>query len=265
MTVRLFSWLSLILLALVLGPSAVPAKAPVRTVRLMTYNLNFGNVDLAATLDAIADADVDVVLLQEITAEWRAALKQRFSKHYAHHAYRMHHRLAGGIAVLSKLAITEEELWGPPAGTGAWFPAQRIVIAAPFGALQILNVHLRPALDGGSWVKGFMTTPPIRRREIEAHWKMMDFKLPTIVAGDFNEDDTGRAIDYLANHGMTRVPTTGPRTWHFETVVNGKPTDLLKLDIDHVMIDSHFVASDAQVLDAGTSDHRPVVVTIEPR
>jgi endonuclease/exonuclease/phosphatase family metal-dependent hydrolase len=62
---------------------------------------------------------------------------------------------------------------------------------------------------------------------------------------------------------MTRVPTTGPRTWRFEAVVNGKTTDLLKIDLDHVMIDSHFIAKDARVLDAGTSDHRPVVVTIE--
>jgi endonuclease/exonuclease/phosphatase (EEP) superfamily protein YafD len=41
--------------------------------------------------------------------------------------------------------------------------------------------------------------------------------------------------------------------------------DLLKLDIDHVMIDSRLSAGEARVLDAGTSDHRPVVVTIAPR
>jgi endonuclease/exonuclease/phosphatase (EEP) superfamily protein YafD len=94
----------------------------------------------------------------------------------------------------------------------------------------------------------------------------MDFQLPTIVAGDFNEDVSGRAIDFLARHGMTRVPTSGPTTWHYETTSgSGRTHDLLKLDIDHVMIDGHFVASDAHVLDAGASDHRPVVVTIAPK
>jgi endonuclease/exonuclease/phosphatase family metal-dependent hydrolase len=34
---------------------------------------------------------------------------------------------------------------------------------------------------------------------------------------------------------------------------------------DHVVIDHHLTARDAHVLDAGTSDHRPVVVTIGPR
>ena len=260
MAVRLVPLLSLFLLAAAVLVPMEPEAAPDRGLRVMTYNLNYGNPDFSATLDAIAAGDADIVLLQEITDEWRRALKQRFEKIYPHHTYRIHSRAAGGIAVMSRVPITSEELWAPP--SGAFFPAQRIVFETPAGPLQVLNVHLRPAIDGGSWVKGFLTTPPLRRREIEEHWKKIDYKLPTIVAGDFNEDDTGRAIDYLENHGLKRVPTTGPRTWHYETVVNGKTTDLLKMDIDHVMIDSHFVASDAKVLDAGTSDHRPVVVTI---
>jgi endonuclease/exonuclease/phosphatase family metal-dependent hydrolase len=263
MTVRIALLLSAILLAAVIAPvteSPAQASAVEPTVRLMTYNLNWGNPDHGATLDAIAAGDADVVLLQEVTDEWRRVLRARFARQYAHQAYRLHGRAAGGIAVLSKHAITAEELWAPP--PGAFFPAQRVVIDAPFGPLQILNVHLRPCIDGGSWVRGFLTTPPVRRREIETHWKKMDYQLPTVVAGDFNEDDTGRAIHYLQHHGMTRVPTDGPQTWHYETVLDGKRTDLLKMDIDHVMIDSHFLASDAKVLDAGTSDHRPVVVTL---
>jgi endonuclease/exonuclease/phosphatase (EEP) superfamily protein YafD len=228
----------------------------------MTYNVNYGNPDPKSALDAIAQADPDIVLLQEITTEWRSLLEKRFKATYAHRAY--HTGGAGGIAVLSKHAITKEELWYPR-GTGAYFPAQRIVVDSPLGPLQLLNVHLRPAKDDGSWVKGFMTTPPIRRREIEWHHKRLDPSLPTIIAGDFNEDPDGLAIDYLAAHGITRVPTTGPRTWHYEQLVNGKPWDLLKMDIDHVLVDGNFVAKDAHVMDAGYSDHRPVVVTIHPK
>ena len=74
-----------------------------------------------------------------------------------------------------------------------------------------------------------------------------------------------RAIGYLEQHGMQRVPTEGPRTWHYATSVGGVTTDLIKMDIDHVMIDDALAARDGQVLDAGTSDHRPVVVTIEKK
>ena len=80
------------------------------------------------------------------------------------------------------------------------------------------------------------------------------------MAGDFNEPPDGKAIAFLSNHGMTRVATKGPTTWHHERWMDGAKRSLLSLDIDHVMIDGHFVATDAKVLDAGTSDHRPVVV-----
>ena len=228
---------------------------------LMTYNVNWGNPDPKTSLDAIDQANPDVVLLQEITSEWRGLLEKRFKDRYAHRAY--HTGGAGGIAVLSKLPIKREELWHAP-GTGAFFPAQRVVLATQQGDLQLLNVHLRPAIEGGSWIKGFMSTPAVRKREIEAHWKKIE-KLPTIVAGDFNEDPDGLAIRFLAGHGLARVPTSGPTTWHYEKTVKGQPWDLLKMDIDHVLVDGNFVAKDAHVMDAGTSDHRPVVVTIESK
>lgn len=232
-------------------------------LRLMTYNVNYGNPDPKTSLDAIAKADADIVLLQEITSEWRGLLERRFRGIYAHRSY--HVGRAGGIAVLSKHPIKQDDLWYPR-GTGAYFPAQRVVVDSPLGPLQLLNVHLRPAIDGGSWIRGFMTTPPVRRREIEAHWKKIDSALPTIIAGDFNEDPDGLAIGYLAANGYHRVPTSGPPSWHYEQLVKGKPWDLLKMDIDHVVIDtSRFVAKDAHVMDVGASDHRPVVVTIQPK
>jgi vancomycin resistance protein VanJ len=259
-------WSSLLSVILVLAVVPVPAADARRSaLRLMTYNLNYANPDFASTLDAIAAADADVVLLQEVSERWRDALLERFTTAYPHRAFRIHMRMAGGLAVLSKLPLAREELWAPPAGTGAWFPAERLVVTTPFGALQLLNVHLRPALDRGSWIRGYMTTREVRRKEIEAHWRNLDRQAPTIVAGDFNEDPSGRAIGFLARQGMARVPTTGPTTWRYRTTSGRIAFDLLKVDIDHVMIDDRLVASDARVLDAGTSDHRPVVVTIAPK
>lgn len=232
---------------------------------LMTYNLNYANPDFATTLDAIEAADADVVLLQEVSDAWRTALRARFEQRYPHAAFHVHTRAAGGLAVLSKLPIERDELWAPPAGTGAWFPAERLVVTTAFGPVQLLNVHLRPALDRGSWIRGFMTTPDVPRAEIAAHWTRVDRALPTIVAGDFNEDPTGRAVDFLAGQGLARVATAGPPSWRYEVTSRAKTFDLLKMDIDHVMIDGQLAARDARVLAAGTSDHRPVVVAIGKR
>jgi len=252
------------LIGMVVAKPPVPARADAkRPLRLMTYNVNYGNPDPKSALDSIARADVDIVLLQEITSEWKRALEARFQAQYPHSIYRVHSRAAGGLAVLSKLPIRAEEVLASP--ERGWFPAERLVLESAFGNLQILNVHLRPAIDGGSWIKGFMTTPPLRRREIESYWRKMAKDMPTIVAGDFNEDPTGLAVSFLTKQGLSRVDTKGPTTWHYEVSTNGKTSDLLKLDIDHVMVDGRLSARDGTVLDEGRSDHRPVIVTIEPR
>ncbi|CAN5588284.1 hypothetical protein BH11MYX1_BH11MYX1_22050 [soil metagenome] len=222
----------------------------------MTYNLNYGNPEPRGSLDAIAAADADVVLLQEITAGWQRALADRFAAQYSTHIFRLHRRNAGGLAVLSKLPIGGEEMLSPP--DGGWFPAQRMVVTTPFGECEMLHVHLRPALDNGSWISGFMTTPPVREQEIKTYWQGLSRALPLIVAGDFNEDPSGLALAFLATQGATRVPTTGPRTWHYEE----DSWDVLKMDLDHIVISRELAAHDATVLDVGTSDHRPVVATI---
>jgi endonuclease/exonuclease/phosphatase family metal-dependent hydrolase len=243
---------------------AMPSpRAASRPLRVMTYNLNYHNPHPRSALDAIARADVDIVLLQEVTSEWKRELSARFEKTYPYAVYRIHSRAAGGLAVLSKLPIQAEELF--PSPERGWFPAERIVLETGAGLLQILHVHLRPAIDAGSWIKGFMTTPPLRRREIESYWRKLAKDLPTIVAGDFNEDTSGLAMTYLAKRGLSRVETKGPTTWHYEVTTHGKTSDLLKMDIDHVMVDDRLSARDGTVLDEGTSDHRPVIVTIEPR
>jgi vancomycin resistance protein VanJ len=225
----------------------------------MTYNVLQGNPDPDGTMDAIEAADPDVVVLQETNAEWQTHLEKRFEKRYPYRAF--HPRPFGGMSVLSKLRIKTDELLAKP--TGAFSPAQRLVVDTPLGDIQILNVHLRPNVDRGNWLLGWQTTPPIRRREIETYWKKLSPSLPTIIAGDFNELPTGSAVEFLADHGLARIPTKGPTTWHHVVEVGGKKISALSMDIDHVIVDKSFSAKDAHVVDAGASDHRPVVVTLE--
>jgi endonuclease/exonuclease/phosphatase family metal-dependent hydrolase len=261
--VRFVSILAAILLCIVvMRPAAAREGSP---LRVMTFNVNYANPDPKAALDAIEKADVDVVLLQEITAGWKRQLEARFDKVYSHRVYRINGRGAGGLAVLSKHPIKDEEVM--PSPERGWFPAQRLVVDTTFGALQVLHVHLRPAIDQGSWIKGFMTTPPLRRKEIETYWKKVAPDMPTIVAGDFNEDPTGLALAFLEKNKLTRVPTpaTGPTTWRYVVHSKSGASDLLKMDIDHVVIDARLEASGAEVIDAGASDHRPVVVTLTPK
>jgi len=243
----------LLVLGLVVWSATAMADTP-SPLRVMTYNLNYANPDVARTLDAIDAEDADVVLLQEIDAAWKRALEKRFAKRYAHRSFHLHTRSPGGLGVLSKHPIDDERILPAPSG---WFPASLLVVAGPFGALQILNVHLRPAIDNGSWVKGYFTTRPIRVREIKDYVSKLAAALPTIIAGDFNEAPDGAAVDFLSRRGFTRARTSGPSTWHYR--------DTLAMDIDHVIVNGNLVAKDAVVRDAGASDHRPVIVTVQPK
>jgi len=227
----------------------------------MTYNVNHGNREPRSSLEAIADADADVVLLQEVTPRWQAALADRFADQYPVHVFHLHARNAGGLAVLSKLPVGGEELFAPP--EGGWFPAQRLVVTTEAGDVQILHVHLRPALDGGSWFKGFITTPPVRAHEIAVHLAALVPTLPTVIAGDFNEDAHGLALAYLAERGFHRTETQGPPSWHYTELLDGAAWDVLKMDIDHIVVGPGLSAGQGLVVDAGTSDHRPVLATID--
>jgi endonuclease/exonuclease/phosphatase (EEP) superfamily protein YafD len=228
---------------------------------LMTYNVNYANAEPERSIEAIAAGNADVVLLQEITDAWQARLIARFADRYPYR--RFHPARAGGLAVLSKHPIRSDELWSPP--EGGFFPAQRLVMASPLGDLQVLHVHLRPNIDRGDWIRGWQTTPPVRRKEIERYFPKLMTGVSTIVAGDFNELPSGLAVEFLASKGLARIPTSGPTTWHHVIDVGGTPISALSLDIDHVIVDASLVSSDARVLDAGASDHRPVVVTLSRR
>jgi vancomycin resistance protein VanJ len=239
-------------------PSAPAAagSAAATSFRLMTYNIEFDNPDRKATLDAIAAADPDVVLLQEVNQAWQDDLTARFADRYPHRLFHLYQREPGGLAILSRLPLDGDELFDSPL-TG-WFPAERVTLHAPFGDVQLVSVHLRPAIDRHGWVSGFLSTPPLRLAEATAYRQRLTRDVATIVAGDFNEGPAGDAVQHLIAGGLARAPTTGPPTWHY---VGSASKDLLTFDLDHILV-GKLAAHDAHVLDAGTSDHRPVIATI---
>ena len=139
-----------------------------------------------AALDAIAAEDADIVLLQEVTTEWQRALADAVREAVPDSG--LSHSLARRRWARGAVEAADQDRGDAALPRARLVPAERLVVETAFGALQILNVHLRPAIDGGSWFKGFMTTPPLRRREIETYWRRLARDLPTIIAGDFNED-----------------------------------------------------------------------------
>jgi endonuclease/exonuclease/phosphatase family metal-dependent hydrolase len=229
-----------------------PQKNPI--VRIMTYNLNFGGSGTDLAIAIIKDSHADLVFLQETTTSWEKNLNQNLNKEYAHSQF---HQAtgAGGQGLLSRWPITEDK-WMKAKVEGSWFPAWRVIIQTPVGALQILAVHLRPPLgEKGVDLKALVTTGNIRVKEIEAHAATLQKGLPTIILGDFN--DEGGPITWLKEKGyrnaLAEFDTTTP-TWHWKTSF----TELTGR-YDHLCYSEALVCQKAWVVQAGASDHYPVI------
>jgi len=232
--------------------------SPLR-LRVVTYNVNFGLAGDPDGVAAVAALEPDVVFLQETNDRWSAALIDGLGARLPHHRFAPPVDWpAGGMGVMSRWPIERvDEL---PSPTGPFF-AWRVVIDAPGGPIQALNLHLKPPMsDGGSWVVGFFSTRGAREREAAVHAEALDPALPTLVVGDFNEDSDGAAVSIFTRRGFDDVLARfAPRTRTWEWPV-GSLT--IHFQLDHVLVRG-FLASAAGVAEAGRSDHRPVWADLE--
>jgi endonuclease/exonuclease/phosphatase (EEP) superfamily protein YafD len=218
------------------------------SLRVMTFNVNYGVPPDAQTLAAIAKAAPDILLVQELNSGWRDALAT-----WPHAELHPSDDDASGLGVAARFPLEVKAL--PPTEQG-FFGAQRVVVTTPLGRLQLLNVHLRPPVsDSGSFVSGYFTTKGIRQLEIANHVQELEPDVPSIVAGDFNEEDS-RATAWLEERqwrSADRELAHGTPTWHWPWIVE------LKGCLDHIYYSSALEPFEVQVLQAGKSDHFPVL------
>lgn len=235
-------------------PREVPPGTPSLTV--MSFNVNYGLAGDPATVAAIRAAGVDAVFLQETTPRWESALRRELTSEFPHMEFR-HSPGAGGLAVLSKHPFEGADYIASPSG---WFPALRIVLDAPFGPLQVLQVHLQPPIsDSGSVVSGYVTTRSVRVKEIEVFARALRPGIPALVVGDFNEGHDGQAVAALHRLGMQstlREYDPYRKTWRWQTSVG-----TLTRTLDHIFYGPGLAPVEARVVAAGRSDHLPVLAT----
>jgi len=231
-------------------PAAPPADAD---LVVATYNVNFGLAGDPATLAAIRATRADVVLLQETTPAWEAAIRRALGRRYPHIRF-LHSSEwpAGGMGILSRFPV-ESPLGVSPSAIG-FFPAFRAVVRAPAGAVQLVNLHLKPPVSrSGSYVSGYFSTPRERAAEMRGHLGLFRSDLPTIALGDFNEE-RGGGLGLLKQRRLRDTISSTP-TWRWRV---GPLT--LRMQLDHIVYDAaKLECLDARVLPLGRSDHLPVV------
>lgn len=236
----------------------VRAPEPEQPVlRVLSWNVNYGLAGDPEALRLLAQVDADLVFLQESSPAWERALRSQLHQQYPH-MYFVHDRGAGGLAVLSRQPLVHSQVM-EPAGRG-WFPAWRVVAQTALGPVQVLQVHLRPPFsDSGSMIAGYLQSDSVHLGEISsfADPRQLPLETPTLVVGDFNEDSGGAAMDFLAQRGMHSAlqefsPST--TTWRWETAL-GEVTHTL----DHMLYGPGLEPLEVVALDAGRSDHLPLL------
>lgn len=259
---RLRAWLALVFWA----GGGLAATRPVEKpkgahVRILTFNINYAMPAPDETLAAIREAKADIVLLQEVNTAWERYLRPRLRRTYRHVQFRITGR-AGGAAVLSTGGVKEIAWVRPEAG---WFPAWVLRVETAIGPVQILSVHLRPpANDRGRYtIASFLAAGAIHLKEIQELSRQLKLKLPTIIVGDFNENDGGAALTWLHRQGyVNALPEFDLKTptWHW-------PTETLTLygRLDHILYSRPLHALEARVIRKGGSDHYPVLAVLEAR
>jgi endonuclease/exonuclease/phosphatase (EEP) superfamily protein YafD len=223
--------------------------------------VNFGAPNPHAATRAIAQANADVVCLQETNELWEQQIRAALGSSYPQVHFR-HGPAASGMVLLSKWPVSRIDFVKPADG---WFPACVATVQTPAGNVQFISLHLRPPVDDrGSHVRGYFVTKPLRRAEIEEIYNATAAlrpasRVPVIILGDFNESDSGRAVTFLRQRGFRDALHEFDRytsTWRW----NVGPIPL-RDRLDHVLYSTALRCFNCRVLKAGNSDHYPIIAT----
>ena len=234
------------------------------TLRVGTFNINWGNADLPSIERAIRAADCDIVCLQETNSASERFLKARLADVLPHAHFKGHEGRfrAERFGFLSRLKITGTRFL-PPRG-GLFGTCFATVVFEGIG-VRIANVHLQPFVvrrrAGLSDVlQALSVTEETHAREITEIVRELDVSAPTIVCGDFNSPASFRAPQRLGELGFVdsfaAVTEQPDQTSTWSWMIGRVP---LRLRIDFVFHSRHFATVGSRVIAAKGSDHSLVV------
>ena len=236
---------------------------------IATYNINYGNPDLARVVASIEQSDADIVYLQEVNKESAKHLKEHLTDDYPYMAF-YPGKWATGFAFLSKAPLEGVRYLPPRHGP---FGAYVATVTIKNMTLRLLNVHLTPNLPKrGEGLFAFMQRALIqegnRIAELEA-WLAEEpatDEVVRVVAGDFNSMRGLGLLSHIEKGGfedtfsrVTPDPEDHP-SWHWRYGGHA-----LRLRIDHILVEANeLLPTNARVLvDEHASDHFLVVVSFD--
>ncbi len=240
----------------VLRPAAPPLlaahEAAPPPLRILLANVLTSNPDPAPLLALVAAERPDLVALLEIDARWAAALRGALSAEYPHAHYEPQEDNFG-LAVLSRLPLVEprSERFVDPG-----LPSHAFGLQVGRHTVRVLLTH--PLPPGGS------TGTALRDEQLAriGEWaRALPADTPKLVLGDLNATAWCPPLRRLLAATALRPAAAGhrlyPATWP-------APVPLLRIPIDHALLDENLVCTAYRIGPAIGSDHLPVLLEVRP-
>ena len=256
------------LLVLILSLLIRQSASADERLRIATFNINYGNVDLPDVRRAIVEADADLICIQESTRDSERFLTEQLRGDFPHMVFKGHQGkyYAERFGFLSKTQLSHVDYTPPVDGLfGTYFAS----IKHNGRVVNVVNVHLSPfVVQRGSnlpqAISALTKVEAVHQKEIESIIRRIDAKNPTIVCGDFNSlsgfsaptrlDEIG-LIDSFAS--VTENPDSQP-TWQWPL---GRSK--IQFRIDYVFHSDHFRTISSKIIPTTGSDHFLTVSEIE--
>jgi endonuclease/exonuclease/phosphatase (EEP) superfamily protein YafD len=220
---------------------ATQDRAP---LTLLSANLLYRSSDARPIADLIARTKPDVLVLQELTPRWRAALEPVLAAYPHQHEILSDDPFGIGVYSRSSFEVLDPELDHPP------MIAARIAHAGR--AVTLLAVHTIPPVNEHAAL--------LRDRQLDHIAKLAQrAQSNVIVAGDLNTTSWSRAFTKMLNaSGLidTRRGLGIQGSWH-----SSWPAPL-RIPIDHVLTSSDVVTLRREIAPDTGSDHRAVFVEL---
>jgi endonuclease/exonuclease/phosphatase (EEP) superfamily protein YafD len=240
--------LAIVHLALAAPGLWIPAPAPScggTPLVVVTVNVEYSNHDHRRFLRWLAAHPADIVVVQEVTSEWAAALAA--VPEYPHRRI-LAREDPYGIAVLSRWPFEAVE---PADLADDAAPSVEGVVRVHGQSISLLALHTRWPITPKLW----------RSRDrslLRAAAHARERALPTIAAGDLNLSPDSPAFARLLEEASF-ADTFAGRGWQPTWMAGFWP---LALRIDHVLVSPAFCVEHAEVGPDVGSDHRPLVVRL---
>ena len=228
-------------------PAAIPADAPRITV--FALNAYVQSADATSVIDAIRDADPDVVMLSEMGEINRAAyIEAGLAEMYPYSYFVDDELWLSGGDIWSKTPLAN-----PRRIEGGTFPLLAAETTVNGVTVTVVSSHMYSPLSN-------------RDRWRADHLALGDFVASMagsnlIIGGDFNASRGHGPFDSVRNAGL--IDAAEQTLWGFQrTSWPHEPAPLPVLTLDHVLASDNFVVESTEFYGVAGTDHRAIVARL---